>query len=80
MRLIITLPTEDKGAVVYAWLVDLRTHAHTRTWIYSPRLKLTTQRIDTFLPSFRHDFFQFFQSEAGKHPGNYLRFVRAELQ
>lgn len=54
-------------------------------WIYSPRLKLTTQRIDTFLPSFRQGFFHLFLlffilNEAEKHPGNYPRFVRAELQ
>lgn len=74
-----------KGAAV-AWVVDLRTH--TRTWIYSLSLKLTTQRIDIFLRSFRVGFFffffllffSFFSNNGVKHPGIYHRFVSAELQ
>lgn len=77
MRPIITQLRVKKGAVV-AWLVDLRTHS--RTWIYSLSLKLTTQRINTFLRSFRLSFFVFFLNKGEKHPGIYPRFVSAEPQ
>lgn len=54
MRPIINQLRVEKGAAV-AWLVDVRTH--TRTWIYSSSLKLTTQRIDILLRSFCVGFF-----------------------